>query len=83
MFRVNGLIKSGAMKIEDRPIWYDVYKAFPPESEPTYAMPAKPYKVPHIFFPEDVFRALVLYYLSVTKICKNALINVFVTFVFQ
>ncbi|VVC42751.1 Ribosomal protein S23/S25, mitochondrial [Cinara cedri] len=55
--RVNGLIKSGAMKIEDRPIWYDVYKAFPPESEPHYAKPAKSYKIPNIFYSEDIFRA--------------------------
>lgn len=48
------------MKIENRPIWYDVYKAFPPESEPHYAKDAKLYKIPNIFFPEDVFRALVL-----------------------
>lgn len=57
MSRVNGLIKSGAMKIEDRPIWYDVYRAFPPESEPYYSKPAPMHKVPDVFFPEDVFRA--------------------------
>lgn len=56
-FRVNGLIKSGAMKVDDRPIWYDVYRAFPPESEPYYDKPAQPVKVPNIFFPEDTFRA--------------------------
>lgn len=51
------MIKSGAMKIDDRPIWYDVYRAFPPESEPHYAKPAESLKVPDIYFPEDVFRA--------------------------
>lgn len=45
------------MKIEDRPIWYDVYRAFPPESEPYYSKPAPMHKVPDVFFPEDVFRA--------------------------
>lgn len=69
MFRVNGLIKSGAIKVDDRPIWYDVYRAFPPESEPHFAKPAKSCKVLDVFFPEDVFRALVFdilmfYYLN-------------------
>lgn len=58
-YRVNGLIKSGAMKVDDRPVWYDVYRSFPPESEPHYAKPAKPVKVLDVFFPEDPFRALV------------------------
>ncbi|XP_060848012.1 uncharacterized protein LOC132927491 [Rhopalosiphum padi] len=56
--RVNGLIKSGAMKIDDRPIWYDVYRAFPPESEPHYAKPSQSLKIPDIFYPEDTFRAV-------------------------
>ncbi|CAI6358978.1 unnamed protein product [Macrosiphum euphorbiae] len=56
--RVNGLIKSGAMKIDDRPIWYDVYRAFPPESEPHYAKPSQPIKIPDIYYPEDTFRAM-------------------------
>ncbi|CAH1732835.1 unnamed protein product [Aphis gossypii] len=55
--RVNGLIKSGAMKVDDRPIWYDVYRAFPPESEPHYAKPSQSLKIPDIFYPEDTFRA--------------------------
>lgn len=54
---MNGLIKSGAIKIDDRPIWYDVYRAFPPESEPHFAKPPKAVQVPDIFFQEDIFRA--------------------------
>ncbi|KAL4135709.1 hypothetical protein QTP88_007304 [Uroleucon formosanum] len=56
--RVNGLIKSGAMKIDDRPIWYDVYRAFPPESEPHYAKPSQSIKIPDIYYSEDIFRAM-------------------------
>jgi len=48
------------MKVDDRPIWYDVYRAFPPESEPHYAKPSQSMKIPDIFYPEDTFRALVL-----------------------
>uniref|UniRef100_A0A2H8TRW8 Small ribosomal subunit protein mS23 n=1 Tax=Melanaphis sacchari TaxID=742174 RepID=A0A2H8TRW8_9HEMI len=56
--RVNGLIKSGAMKVDDRPIWYDVYRAFPPESEPHYAKPSQSLKIPDIFYTEDTFRSM-------------------------
>ncbi|KAG8041212.1 hypothetical protein G9C98_002200 [Cotesia typhae] len=34
--RVQSLLKSGAVKWEDKPIWYDVYEAFPPKNEPRY-----------------------------------------------
>jgi small subunit ribosomal protein S23 len=29
--RVRGLLRSGALKEEDKPVWYDVYTAFPPK----------------------------------------------------
>lgn len=45
------------MKVDDRPIWYDVYRAFPPESEPHFDKYPQPVKIPEIFFPEDTFRA--------------------------
>ncbi|XP_050545165.1 uncharacterized protein LOC126907713 isoform X2 [Daktulosphaira vitifoliae] len=54
---VNGLIKSGAMKLEDRPLWYDVYRAFPPDSEPHYAKSPLNYEIQNIFYQEDKFRA--------------------------
>ena len=34
--RLLGLYKSGAAKFEDRPIWFDVYEAFPPKYEPRW-----------------------------------------------
>ncbi|CDW61146.1 MRP-S23 domain containing protein [Trichuris trichiura] len=55
--RLNGLIKSGAMKHADRPVWYDVYAAFPPKYEPHYDRPAA--LAPNfreIFYPEDFVR---------------------------
>jgi len=58
--RTTGLLKSGAMKYKDRPIWYDVYRVFPPKYEPyCERVPAKTVEeVPQIFYKEDKVRAL-------------------------
>ena len=55
--RTAGLLKSGAMSAGDKPIWFDVYKAFPPALEPTVdrTRPSAPIK--RILYPEDVERA--------------------------
>uniref|UniRef100_A0A0A9W935 Small ribosomal subunit protein mS23 n=1 Tax=Lygus hesperus TaxID=30085 RepID=A0A0A9W935_LYGHE len=55
--RVTGLIRSGAMKLEDRPSWYEIYQAFPPETPPRYDNPAPKGEIRKIFFPEDTIRA--------------------------
>ncbi|XP_017152943.2 probable 28S ribosomal protein S23, mitochondrial [Drosophila miranda] len=55
--RVQGLLRGGAMKTEDKPIWYDVYAAFPPKAEPRYDRPAPEVPVRNIFYAEDVVRA--------------------------
>lgn len=56
--RVNGLLKSGALKPEDRPIFFDIYKAFPPLKEPRYGVEPDPnIKIRPIFYPEDTERA--------------------------
>uniref|UniRef100_A0A1B0DRG0 Small ribosomal subunit protein mS23 n=1 Tax=Phlebotomus papatasi TaxID=29031 RepID=A0A1B0DRG0_PHLPP len=55
--RTSGLLKSGAMKPEDKPLWYEIYKAFPPKAEPRYDRPAPNTTVRDIFYPEDVVRA--------------------------
>lgn len=47
------------MKVEDKPIWYDVYAAFPPQLEPRYDRPAPNINVKQIFYEEDVIRAYV------------------------
>ena len=54
------------MPWEERPIWYDIYKVFPPKRDPTYRSivatssedhPPLPRK---IFYEEDKIRALVI-----------------------
>lgn len=57
LHRVRGLLKSGALKEEDKPIWYDIYKAFPPKYEPRYDRPAPDLPLRNLFYPEDTIRA--------------------------
>ncbi|XP_054084114.1 28S ribosomal protein S23, mitochondrial isoform X2 [Zeugodacus cucurbitae] len=45
------------MKYEDRPIWFDLYTAFPPKLEPRFDRPASEVKIKNIFYAEDVARA--------------------------
>lgn len=61
--RVRDLLRSGVMKPSDKPVWFDVYKAFPPKREPLYVKPVhtpwvkKQDTVPEIFYKEDEIRA--------------------------
>ncbi|XP_022255784.1 28S ribosomal protein S23, mitochondrial-like isoform X1 [Limulus polyphemus] len=55
--RATGLIRSGAMKEEDIPMWYNIYKHFPPENEPYFARKPKPREIVQILYLEDVIRA--------------------------
>ncbi|GFT18087.1 28S ribosomal protein S23, mitochondrial [Nephila pilipes] len=54
--RMTGLLRAGAVKEQDKPIWYDVYKAFPPKHEPAYARPPVDKEIQPIFYPEDIIR---------------------------
>jgi len=58
-FRVTGLIRSGQLKWDDRPLWYDVYAAHPPHYEPKWdaRKPNHDKPVTPIFYREDVDRA--------------------------
>ncbi|KAJ6638006.1 28S ribosomal protein S23, mitochondrial [Pseudolycoriella hygida] len=55
--RTTMLLRSGAMKLEDKPLWYDLYVAFPPQLEPRYDRPAPKMEIKQIFYEEDVIRA--------------------------
>ncbi|KAM4794847.1 small ribosomal subunit protein mS23 [Rhinophrynus dorsalis] len=60
--RVRDLLRAGVMKPNEKPVWYDVYAAFPPKREPLYEKPARrmrnpPDNVPTILYKEDVIRA--------------------------
>ncbi|XP_044253584.1 probable 28S ribosomal protein S23, mitochondrial [Tribolium madens] len=56
--RAQGLIKSGGVRWEDRPLWFDLYEAFPPKEEPKYDRPAPNIPLRHIFYEEDKIRAI-------------------------
>ncbi|KAE8295718.1 28S ribosomal protein S23, mitochondrial [Larimichthys crocea] len=61
--RVRDLMHSGVIKPTEKPIWYDVYRAFPPKRDPLYVKPQsrtftkKQEAVPEIFYREDEVRA--------------------------
>ncbi|CAD0199436.1 unnamed protein product [Chrysodeixis includens] len=56
--RVEGLLTRGAVKPDDRPLWFDVYRAFPPLAEPKFAKPKPEIKpLRQILYPEDAIRA--------------------------
>ncbi|XP_054460211.1 28S ribosomal protein S23, mitochondrial [Anoplopoma fimbria] len=61
--RVRDLMRSGVIKPSQKPIWYDVYEAFPPKRDPLHVKPnsrpctKKREAVPEIFYREDEVRA--------------------------
>ncbi|XP_068440164.1 small ribosomal subunit protein mS23 isoform X2 [Clinocottus analis] len=61
--KVRDLMRTGVIKPLEKPIWYDVYEAFPPKREPLYVKPhtrpctKKQDAVPQIFYREDEVRA--------------------------
>jgi small subunit ribosomal protein S23 len=58
IYRATGLLKSGAIKYQDRPTWYDVYRVFPPKYEPYIERePERKTGIPDILYKEDKLRA--------------------------
>ncbi|XP_061576164.1 28S ribosomal protein S23, mitochondrial [Cololabis saira] len=61
--RVRDLMRSGVMKRSQKPLWYDVYEAFPPKRDPVHVrplgrpLPSRLENVPEIFYREDAVRA--------------------------
>lgn len=55
--RTKGLLDSGALKWVDRPLWYDLYEAFPPKEEPRFDRPPVKKPIRNIFYKEDKIRA--------------------------
>ncbi|KAK3587285.1 hypothetical protein CHS0354_034439 [Potamilus streckersoni] len=55
--RMQGLLKSGAILQSEKPIWYDVYAAFPPRLAPVFDRPLPDQSVRQILYPEDLIRA--------------------------
>lgn len=43
--------------MNDRPIWYDVYRSFPPAIPPKFERPVPDIPIKKVFYNEDVIRA--------------------------
>lgn len=54
--RTTGLLRRNVWKIEDKPLWYDVYAMHPPSEEPRFDRPAPNIEVRNIFYEEDLIR---------------------------
>lgn len=60
---MNGLLKAGIIPEAEKPLWVDIYKAFPPARDPIYRSAAglKPSELPklppRILYPEDRIRS--------------------------
>lgn len=56
-------MRAGVIKESKKPVWFDVYAAFPPKREPVYVKPVRLVRqkteenVPEIFYKEDQIRA--------------------------
>nr|XP_020496642.1 28S ribosomal protein S23, mitochondrial [Labrus bergylta] len=61
--RVRDLMRSGVIQRSAKPVWYEVYEAFPPKRDPLHVKPwrragiKKQETVPEIFYREDEVRA--------------------------
>ncbi|KAH3891182.1 probable 28S ribosomal protein S23, mitochondrial [Dreissena polymorpha] len=69
--RVEGLIKSEALQWKDRPLWFDIWKKFPPQVEPKEDRPVPNVHVRKILYPEDMVRAKMQEVYEVTGTVKN------------
>jgi small subunit ribosomal protein S23 len=59
--RLSGMIEGGHLKSTDIPIWYSIYKRFPPIREPRYLSLTegdvpKAYEPPKLLYDEDIIR---------------------------
>lgn len=59
--RLSGLVDGGQLKSKNIPIWYDIYKRFPPAREPKYSAfnegdTPPEYTPPKILYDEDTIR---------------------------
>ncbi|CAK9834325.1 Probable 28S ribosomal protein S23, mitochondrial [Anthophora retusa] len=55
--RVTALLKGNALQKENLPLWYEVYKTFPPKYEPSFDRPLPQKNIKNIFYEEDYLRA--------------------------
>lgn len=49
-------MKGGVLKQDELPMWYSIYKAFPPKYEPRYDRPGSQAPLRNIYYSEDLIR---------------------------
>lgn len=52
-----GLLRTGGVKATNKPIWFEVWQAFPPKADPVLDRPEDPKPLRQIYYPEDKIRA--------------------------
>ncbi|CAK9804041.1 28S ribosomal protein S23, mitochondrial [Anthophora plagiata] len=55
--RMTALVKANTLQKENLPLWYNIYKAFPPQHEPCFNRPLPQKNIQKIFYAEDHLRA--------------------------
>jgi hypothetical protein len=60
LVRMTGLLRSGAIADCGKPIWYDIYKTFPPNIEPNMFRSLPNTNIIDVIYPEDIIRAYVI-----------------------
>lgn len=55
--RITALLRSGVIQDTDKPIWYELYVAFPPKYEPQYDRTIPKLPIRNILYKEDIIRA--------------------------
>lgn len=55
--RITALVRSDVLDPSNLPLWYNIYKSFPPKDEPIFARKPSQKKIQDIFYAEDIIRA--------------------------
>ncbi|XP_050576098.1 probable 28S ribosomal protein S23, mitochondrial [Bombus affinis] len=55
--RVTSLLRADVLHPDNLPIWYEIYKAYPPKYEPTFSRKPSTVNIQKIFYEEDLIRA--------------------------
>lgn len=54
---MTALVRADVLHPNNLPLWYEVYKTFPPKYEPKYNRKSPTTEIQNIFYQEDLIRA--------------------------
>ncbi|XP_068969629.1 small ribosomal subunit protein mS23 [Bombus flavifrons] len=55
--RITSLLHADVLHPDNLPMWYEIYKAYPPKHEPTFSRKPSTINIQKIFYEEDIIRA--------------------------